>query len=51
MSRNREDLDAPSGDEYRLICPLCRTIFNTVYMPTTCPTCSAELTIKAKKQK
>lgn len=49
--KKSENLNAPFGDEYRLICPLCKTIFSTMEMPATCPNCSAELVIKVRTRR
>lgn len=39
-------MEAPSGDELRLMCPHCETVWSTTSVPSECPTCASIVTIR-----
>lgn len=40
-------IEVQNGDELRLICPECHSMWSTTYIPSECPGCSMTVTIKA----
>ena len=46
-----KEFRAPSGDRFRIVCPNCETTWTTLELPSECPTCSASVTVTARKPK
>lgn len=42
------ELEAHKGDELRIICPRCKTMWSTLRVPSECDTCGALVTITAR---
>lgn len=47
----RDQLIAPSGNEFRIMCPLCETMWTTRVVPSECPECAASISFSAKPQR
>jgi rRNA maturation endonuclease Nob1 len=43
MSRN---IVALRGDEFRIMCPACRVMWSTMTLPSECPDCGREVTLR-----
>jgi ribosomal protein S27E len=41
-----KDLRAQRGDQLRVICPKCETVWTTLALPSECPHCSALVTMR-----
>ncbi len=39
-------LKAPIGDEFRIICPECKTIWTTMEIPSDCPECGCTVALE-----
>lgn len=37
---------AARGDEFRIVCPECNSTWNTVALPSDCPTCAAIVSVR-----
>src|SRR5260221_14020881 len=42
----RLELEAGRGDEFRLMCPDCKSTWTTLRVPAGCPTCDALVTFR-----
>ena len=42
-----KEMEAPSGDEFRIMCPKCETMWTTLRVPAECPTCAAMVSFRA----
>ena len=40
--------DAPEGDEFRIPCPNCGTVWSTTRLPAECPTCAVIVRVSAR---
>jgi rubrerythrin len=50
MERKKaKDLEAQSGDEFRICCPFCETTWTTHSVPQECPECGALVTFCAER--
>ena len=45
MSEARE-FNAGPGDEFRVICPDCKTVWSTLTLPAECLICAATITVR-----
>jgi hypothetical protein len=41
------EYQAPRGDEFRIVCPCCKTVWTTMRLPSECPECAALVTVRA----
>jgi rRNA maturation endonuclease Nob1 len=39
-------LVALRGDEFRIMCPACRVMWSTMTLPSECPDCGREVTVR-----
>lgn len=45
-----KELEAGAGDELRVICPDCESVWSTLCLPAECPTCAALVTMRVLKR-
>ena len=45
-----KEFEAPRGDEYRVQCPDCRTMWSTLHVPTECPECGSLVSFRTIKR-
>jgi len=41
---------AGRGDEFRIMCPDCKTTWSTLEVPAECPDCAATVTFRVTKR-
>lgn len=42
-----KEMRAIRGDQFRLMCPRCETMWSTLEVPSECETCGARVTFRA----